>query len=678
MNGNEGKELHKSCQKPGNSSAVPRTLGPVPDLERHLPSDWWRNLFNSVYLKTDGDVVENHENTKAEVDFIIRIGGLEPNDHILDLCCGQGRHCLELARRRFKNVVGIDRSRYLVRLARKRAKEEGLSVEFREGDARKFRFKDRLFHCVMLLGNSFGYFEQKSDDEAVLNSIARVLAYNGILMMDIVDGAWMRQNFEPRSWEWIDQNHFVCRERSLSKDGERIVAREVIVHTEKGVIVDQFYAERLYDKDQISEMLERTGFRMIKFHGSLQSNSTRGHDLGMMAHRLILTALAPEKSIVKAPAKTRPLFPKITVLLGDPTLPDMIKVGGKFNPEDFDTIDRMKQALAELAEYEFKFLDNHQTILRSLIFSSPDFVFNLCDEGFQNDPFKELHVPSILEMLGILYTGAGPVCLGLCYNKSLVRSIAESLEIPAPMESYLGPDDVIATLPATFPALVKPNFGDSSMGITKDAIVGNHDELLNYIEWLRKTFGKCPVLIQEFLTGPEYSIGIIGNPGLTYKILPPLEVDYSGLDPDLPRILGYESKWLPDSPYWTQIQYKQAHVPEDIYRNLCDYSNLLFERLGCRDYARFDFRTDANSTIKLLEVNPNPGWCWDGKFNMMAGFAGMRYADLLRAIIEAAQERISVSCVANHLSDECSERTQTESVKLEKGMDHQAIRNGLG
>src|SRR6266446_9567211 len=94
-----------------------RTLGPVSDLERHLPSDWWRTLFNSLYLETDGDVVENDRNTEQEIDLLIRSVGLEPNDRILDLCCGQGRHALELARRGFKCVTGIDRSRYLIRLA---------------------------------------------------------------------------------------------------------------------------------------------------------------------------------------------------------------------------------------------------------------------------------------------------------------------------------------------------------------------------------------------------------------------------------------------------------------------------------------------------------------------------------------------------------------------------------
>src|SRR5689334_14009320 len=149
-------------------NAQVRTLGPVSDLERHLPSEWWRTLFNSLYLETDGDVVENDRNTQQEIDLLVRSAGLEVNDRILDLCCGQGRHVLELARRGFKHVTGIDRSRYLIRLARKRARQRNLAgLSFHEGDARKFRAGDNAFHCVTLLGNSFGYFDREEDDRAV-------------------------------------------------------------------------------------------------------------------------------------------------------------------------------------------------------------------------------------------------------------------------------------------------------------------------------------------------------------------------------------------------------------------------------------------------------------------------------------------------------------------------------
>jgi D-alanine-D-alanine ligase len=592
-----------------------------------------------LYLKTDGDVVESDENTRREVDLVVHAGLLDANDRILDLCCGQGRHSLELARRGFRNVTGVDRSRYLIRLARKRARSEGLPVAFHEGDARRFRAKGLSFHCVLILGNSFGYFEQKDDDEALLRNVLRLLAPNGVLVLDVADGEWLRQNFEPRSWEWIDEVHFVCRERSLSHEGERIVSREVIVHAERGVIADQFYAERLYTAEQLSALLERTGFQMVRLGGAVEAESERGQDLGMMAHRLLLTARAPVRTRparLRSPRRKR----KVTVLLGDPTLPDPVKVGGRFNDEDFETVDRLKQALAELGEYEFTYLDNHQDLPRALLADPPALVFNLCDEGYRNDALKELHVPALLDMLGVPYTGAGPACLGLCYNKNLIRAVADSLDIPVPMESYLGPDDTTATLPATFPAIVKPNFGDSSVGITKDALVHGTAELLSYVDWLREIHGRCPILVQEFLPGTEYAVGIIGNPGMTFKVLPILEVDYSRLEPGLPRILGYESKWHPESPYWKQVQYVEARLDEEVARCLHDYSSMLYERLACRDYARFDYRVDATGTVKLLEVNPNPGWCWDGKLNLMAGLDGLRYAELLRTILEVALERI--------------------------------------
>lgn len=621
--------------------AQPRTLGPVPDLERHLPADWWRTLFNSVYLKTDGDVVENDRNTVREVDAVIRMAGLEPNDRILDLCCGQGRHSLELAGRGFSQVTGLDRSRYLIRLARQRARERGLNVVFREGDARQFRLPGAAFHCVLILGNSFGYFERAEDDQKVLEACRRVLVPGGTLVLDITDGDWMREHFDPRSWEWVDQNHMVCRERSMSEDGERLISREVVIHAERGVIIDQFYAERLYNAEAVRELLGRTGFEAIRFHGELQAESGRAQDLGMMGSRLLMTASVP-RGVQVTPTKRIP-FPRVTVVLGDPRLPDDVKKDGRFNPEDFETIERLRQALAELDGYEFDYLDNHAAFLARLRGEPPQFVLNFCDEGFNNDAFLELHVPAYLEMLQIPYSGAAPTCLGLCYNKALVRAVAASLDIPVPLETFFAPADQSAMLPATFPALVKPNFGDSSVGITKDAVVRSPEELIAYMDTLKESLPERPILVQEFLEGTEYSVGIIGNPGLAVQLLPVLEVDYSGLPEGLPRILGYESKWIPGSPYWTSIRYLEAKLPEEAARMLQDQSMTLFERLGCRDYARFDYRADANGEIKLLEVNPNPGWCWDGKLNFMAGFAGMRYADLLRSIIEAAQERVAVT-----------------------------------
>jgi len=613
----------------------------VADLESHLPAEWWRKLFNALYVKTDGDVVENIENTRREVDFIVSAAAIQPHSSILDLCCGQGRHCLELARRGFRNVTGVDRSRYLIRLAKKRAQNEGLQVVFKEGDARNPRLPDASFDCVAIMGNSFGYFSNQQDDEKVLATVGKLLRPSGQVVLDITDGAFMSEHFERRSWEWIDEHHFVCRERSISSDGERLISREVIVHDEMGVIADQFYAERLYTRESITKLLDKTGFRNIRHHGNVEAVSDRDQDLGMMARRILISADAPQ--LVRRPRGKAPVL-DVTVLMGDPRLPDTVKRNGQFNPEDHETVRRLKDSPSELPGYTFRYLDNHGTLERDLAELKTDLVLNLCDEGWNNDPFKELHVPALLELRGLAYTGAGPTALGACYDKGLVRAVAQSIDVPVPLETYVRAGDQGATLPSVFPALLKPNFGDSSVGITKDAVVRNERALIEYLEKLRALFPKraMPVLVQEYLTGSEYSVSMIGNPDQGLRALPIMEVDFSKLDASLPKNLGYESKWEPESAYWAQIRYVEATLPDHIQQQLIESSARLFERLGCRDYARFDFRADARGEIKLLEVNPNPGWCWDGKLNVMAGWQGCRYSDLLGQILQAAVERLNI------------------------------------
>ncbi len=622
-------------------SPVRSCLGPVSDLEQHLPEEWWRKLFNALYVKTDGDVVENVENTRREVDFIVSSAAIQPHSAILDLCCGQGRHCLELARRGFKNVMGVDRSRYLIRLAKKRAQGESLQVSFKEGDARNPRLPESSIDCVCIMGNSFGYFSDKQDDEKVLSAVAKLLRPSGQIVLDITDGAHMHEHFEKRSWEWIDEHHFVCRERSISKEGDRLISREVIVQDEIGVIADQFYAERLYTRESLTKLLEKIGFRNVRHHGHVEALSDRDQDLGMMARRILLSADAPVMPARKPRGKVPVL--DVTILMGDPRLPDTVKRGGQFNPEDLETVRKLRDALSELPQYKFRTLDNHATLERDLADLRTDMVFNLCDEGLNNDAFKELHVPAMLEVAGIPYTGGAPGCLAACYDKGLVRAVAVSLDVPVPLETYVRAGDQGATLPSVFPALLKPNFGDSSIGITKDAVVKTTKQLLDYLEHLRVLFPKRPILVQEYLTGAEYSVGLIGNPEQGLRALPILEVDFSKLDKGLPPILGYESKWEPDSPYWTQIAYREATLSDAVQQRLIDNSAKLFERLNCRDYARFDFRADTKGEIKLLEVNPNPGWCWDGKLNIMAGFHGMRYSEMLGLILQAAVERLGVT-----------------------------------
>jgi len=260
-----------------------------------------------------------------------------------------------------------------------------------------------------------------------------------------------------------------------------------------------------------------------------------------------------------------------------------------------------------------------------------------------NNALMELHVPAMLETFRIPYTGSGPTCLGMCYDKSLVRALAVSVFVPVPEEICVNirMGDKVPII-QSFPRFIKPSLGDNSIGITPGSLVRSQEETEKYVDQLYNMYSDRPVLIQEYLEGTEYSIGLIGNPLGGFIRLPILEVDYSQLDPSLPPILGYESKFEPSSPYWTQISYKMAHMSNEVADNVYKCAERLFERCMCSDYARFDFRTDCNGAIKLLEVNPNPGWCWDGKLNKMAGYHNWSYGQLLDAIIAAARKRLKM------------------------------------
>ena len=618
-----------------------RSLGPVPNLEKYVKPDWWRGIFNNLYLKTDGDVVEDPRITASEIDRIIRILHLQPDDKILDLCCGQGRHTLELARRGY-SAEGLDRSHYLIQRARSTAKKEGLTVRFREGDARRLPYRNDTYDVALVLGNSFGYFDSVEEDMQILNELRRVLKPWGRLLLDVADGSYLKAHFQPRSWEWIDTGMFVCRERSLSLDEQRLISREVITDVEKGVVADQFYAERLYTPDALQRLLVRAGFTEIAFH-EIATESERNQDLGMMERRYIVTAqIRKEWSTTRARGQGRTKH--IAVLLGDPDKPDPLKPSCVFDDDDIYTIDRMKAALRELPGYRFTYLCKHETLIRDILRlkGRVDYVLNLCDEGFNNDPGRELHIPALLEMLDIPYTGAGPQSLAFCYDKSLVRGIAKEMGIPVPEACFIAPGDRTYEVGVNFPVIVKPNTGDSSYGITAASIAHTIEELSNVINSLRATLGyDRSLLVEEFLTGKDISVGIIGNPPGPCTVLPIIEEDYSALPPDLPRICGYEAKWLPDSPYW-KITSKPADLPEETEKVIVRCCISLFERLECRDYCRFDWRLDAQGNPKLLEVNPNPGWCWDGHLAKMAKYAGLSYSGMLGRILKAAEERFGM------------------------------------
>jgi D-alanine-D-alanine ligase len=337
-------------------------------------------------------------------------------------------------------------------------------------------------------------------------------------------------------------------------------------------------------------------------------------------------------------------FQRFGVITGDHRLADPTKRGAQYNEEDTATHNAMKAAFQELSDYTFLFYDDHARLFVQLQQDRPDLVVNFCDTGFGNVPAHELNIPAYLEMLGIPYTGAPPSAMVVCFDKAIVRLVAQSHGVPVPWEFFIGGDiSLDEALPDFYPALIKPNAADGSVGITKDAVVRSPEEARKYLDWLRSTLPGRDSLMQEYLPGPEYGIGVIGNLETDFCILPPLEVDFSRLPAGLDPILSFESKAYPDSPYWTDIKFKQAVPDPGVEEQMKDWVRILFRRFQLRDYARFDFRVGSDNMPKLMEANPNPAWAYDGKLAFMAGFAGMKYPDMIHKILHAAITRLSAA-----------------------------------
>jgi D-alanine-D-alanine ligase len=331
---------------------------------------------------------------------------------------------------------------------------------------------------------------------------------------------------------------------------------------------------------------------------------------------------------------------RLVVVTGDHHTSDSTKHAGAWGPQDLDAHARMVAALDGLGRFDVTVIDDHRDLFARILDAKPDLVVNFCDTGVFNQPARELNLPAWLELHDIPYTGAPPQAMVLCFDKQVVRLVAEALGVDVPREAYVAATAGDAPLPDIYPALLKPNLADGSVGITKDAVVHDAAEAEQYLDFLRRELPGRDVLWQEYLPGPEYGVGLIGNPATGLTALPPLEVDFSRLPAGFNPILSFESKTDPESPYWTDIGFHRATLDAATEQRLVGWSKMLFRRFGLQDYGRFDFRVAADGRPRLMEVNPNPAWAYDAKLAIMAGFAGITYPRMLEMVIDAAIARI--------------------------------------
>ena len=252
--------------------------------------DWWKTLFDEVYLVTDARSIGDPAITRQEIDVFTSLVPMQFHDRILDLCGGQGRHALELCRRGFRDCTVLDYSQPLIDIGKREADVQGSSVQFVQGDARYTHLPNEAFDHVLILGNSLGYITEPHADLRILQESIRLLKPRGWLLLDVTDGAAACTTLAPLAWHEIGDDVVVCRQREVR--GGRICAREMVLSKAQGLIRNRTYCIRLYGSEDIVDLVTRAGFCSIKVNSDA-SDFERSEDVGCMNQRLVVSARKP-------------------------------------------------------------------------------------------------------------------------------------------------------------------------------------------------------------------------------------------------------------------------------------------------------------------------------------------------------------------------------------------------
>jgi D-alanine-D-alanine ligase len=277
------------------------------------------------------------------------------------------------------------------------------------------------------------------------------------------------------------------------------------------------------------------------------------------------------------------------------------------------------------------------TLVDGLSSLAPDVVFNMF-EGLANRGDTEATAAGLLDWLGIPYTGSPFATLSLARSKHLTKHLLLGAGLPTP--AFFVVDRLpLPTRPLEWPVIVKPAQQDASVGLDQGSVVTDSVRLEKRVAHLLQSYGP-PVLVEEFIQGRELNVTLIElGDAPEARVLPVSEVVFVDKDPSYWPIVTYDAKWTPGSRDFgaTPARYP-AEVDPALAESLGALARRAFRLLGCRDYARVDFRVRPSGQPYILELNPNPD------FHPAAGLAGgLRSAGL-------THEQFTIELVRNALA----------------------------
>jgi D-alanine-D-alanine ligase len=278
-------------------------------------------------------------------------------------------------------------------------------------------------------------------------------------------------------------------------------------------------------------------------------------------------------------------------------------------------------------------LGGSRRLIESLLSDPPDLVFNIA-EG-QGSRSREAHVPAVCEMLGVPYTHSDPLTLAACLDKSVAKSLIANAGVPTPEWWVLDGPSVPVIAP--YPVVAKPLAEGSSIGVRASSRVLDAEAMREEAMRLLVDY-RQPVLVETFLSGPEFTVGIIGT-GSAASVLGVMEiVPRSGTLDEF--IYSVDVKRLSDAG----VEYQTPpQRPSSLVDQVAQVALRAFRTLGCRDIGRVDIRCDAAGTPHFLDLNPlpglKPGW---GDLVLLAVGAGWTYDALIARIVDEACCRLGL------------------------------------